>query len=206
MPHRFSLKGLFSLLILGVLITSCGYHFRSSRSKNPFEGVEKLHVPYFINRSHQEGAETPFTNALVRELNAVGHWDLVSDEEDADAIVYGVIEDSQSNIRSYTKAGDLPKGGLETDDEVRVSGGADALVVSQFVQSIRCEITVLRKKDQRVLFRDEFSRGETYAAANRKGIGGSTSPTINRSRRRETTGSLADAMMSEAVSIMLRVF
>ncbi len=84
-------------LALMLAVAACNYRFGGYREGQA--GVETVNIPPFENRTRQIGIETLFTNELVYE---VGRGDRISlaAANRADAVVYGVIMDLETNTIS----------------------------------------------------------------------------------------------------------
>jgi hypothetical protein len=77
--------------------TACNYRFGGYRQGQT--GIRTLTIPPFENRTRQIGIETLFTNDLVYEVGRGDRIELVSPRK-ADAVVYGVITDLNTNTIS----------------------------------------------------------------------------------------------------------
>ena len=83
----------FRNFLLSVLlgISGCGYTL-SHRVKNVFDGPKGLYVPVFSNQTEEMGAETVFTNALLRELTLHETLKLVNSKESSPLELRGTLE------------------------------------------------------------------------------------------------------------------
>ena len=80
-----------SIVIMFVfLFTGCGYRFAGS-GQLP-NGVQRIHIPVFKNRTRDTGASTMFTNQLIQEFQLRRPGVVASTPEDADAVLQGTIE------------------------------------------------------------------------------------------------------------------
>jgi len=197
----------FSIL----LMTGCGYGFRTSQFQNPWKGVRHLYVPVFKNKSMGTGAEITLTDAFIKEVNSTGKWKIVGSREKADAEVLGIVLDSSSLIASKTSAGNLP--GCETVDPSGVTcpdeepaGGSKTLVVDQYTANLMVQMDVVKIENSDVLYSKIFRRSENYSASNRKGAGGSTNTLINDSREKTLFETMSGSLMNEAVLMMVQAF
>ena len=84
-------------LALVLTVAACNYRFGGYREGKA--GVETVNIPPFENRTRQIGIETLFTNELVYE---VGRGDRIALAAlgRADAVVYGIIKDLETNTVS----------------------------------------------------------------------------------------------------------
>ena len=88
---------LIPALVLALTATACNYRFGGYREATV--PLESLSIPPFENRTRQIGIETLFTNELVYEVGRGDRINLVAPDA-ADAVVYGVIRDLQTNTVS----------------------------------------------------------------------------------------------------------
>ncbi|HEX9639939.1 MAG TPA: LptE family protein [Candidatus Krumholzibacteria bacterium] len=80
--------GLLLLLLMATAsLCSCGYGFKSGRLR---PGLRTVAVPFFENRSREPDVEIELTEAIIAGLGADRTLQVV-DEEQADAIVHGVL-------------------------------------------------------------------------------------------------------------------
>jgi len=79
-----------------VAVCACGYRF-AGQGEYP-QGVEKIFIEVFENRTGKTGIERVVTNQVVFEFTRQREKSLASDAENADAILKGVIQ----TIRTQT--------------------------------------------------------------------------------------------------------
>jgi hypothetical protein len=73
-------------LLLLLLLMSCGYRFTAPNASLP-GGVRSAHVPFFINRTAEPGAELSFTQAARDQLDRAGRLG----GPDAEGVLEGTI-------------------------------------------------------------------------------------------------------------------
>jgi outer membrane lipopolysaccharide assembly protein LptE/RlpB len=81
------------LLTLGLLMVpaaGCGYHFPRRGYEIP-KHIKRLAIPTFLNRTAEPEAEAVLTDALRVEMTKAG-FATVTDTQDADAIVMGILD------------------------------------------------------------------------------------------------------------------
>ncbi len=78
---RFAGRGSLALLLM---LAGCGYRFTAPNASLP---VRSAHVPFFINRTAEPGAEMPFTQAARDQLERAGRLG----GPDAEAVLEGTI-------------------------------------------------------------------------------------------------------------------
>ena len=86
---QMSLLGLL-VLVLG----SCGYHTAGKATRIPSD-VKTLAVPAFVNQTQTYRIEAVLTEAVVREFNTRTKYRIVTDPENADAVLRGTVTNTQ---------------------------------------------------------------------------------------------------------------
>ncbi len=76
--------------VLLLLASGCGYHQAGKGSKIPTE-VKTIAVPAFLNETQSFRVESILTQAVVREFNTRTKYRIVSDPNDADAVLNGTV-------------------------------------------------------------------------------------------------------------------
>jgi len=84
------------LVLCTALVSACGYRF-AGQGEYP-QGVERIFIEVFENRTDKTGIERVVTNQVVFEFTRQREQSLVDGAENADAILKGVIR----NIRTQT--------------------------------------------------------------------------------------------------------
>ncbi|MDP8254903.1 MAG: LptE family protein [Candidatus Alcyoniella australis] len=87
-------------LVLIFVFAGCGYHL-PRRGHNLPVRIKSLAVPVFANKTFEAGIEDGLTDALILELSKTG-WVIVSDVEQADAVVYGTINSFRTSPISFS--------------------------------------------------------------------------------------------------------
>lgn len=78
-----------TLVLLLPLLASCGYRFTAPNASLP-GGVRSAHVPFFINRTAEPGAELPFTQAARDQLERSGRLGGPDAEGELEGTILGV--------------------------------------------------------------------------------------------------------------------
>ena len=84
------------IIISIMMVSACGYRF-AGQGEFP-EGVERIFIEVFENRTGKTGIERVVTNQVVFEFTRQREQSLVNGAENADAILKGVVR----NIRTQT--------------------------------------------------------------------------------------------------------
>ena len=119
MPNNRLVIGLIICCVL--LAGGCGYRF-SGQGVFP-DGVERIFIGVFENRTTKTGIERVVTNQIVFEFTRQRERSLASSEEEADAVLKGVIK----RIRTDT----LSRVGTEVASEREVIMTIDVRLVKQ---------------------------------------------------------------------------
>jgi outer membrane lipopolysaccharide assembly protein LptE/RlpB len=117
----------FSLLTL----PACGYHLAGTVSALPPD-VKRIAIPLFSNKTLRPDLENQFTNALLDEF-VKGRKVEVVGEKEADSVVRGVVTSFDTTPVSFA-AGD---------------------VVQEYRVTVRLEVSLIRKSDESVIWRDK---------------------------------------------------
>ena len=87
------LLGIAALVVLLVL-SACGYHTAGKASLIPPD-VKTIAIPSFVNQTQTYHIESILTQAVVREFNTRTRYRIVSDPQDADAVLRGTVTSTQ---------------------------------------------------------------------------------------------------------------
>ncbi len=91
----------FGVLILSLLVLSCGYHF-SSGGENIDSAVKLIYVDNLANRTSEANAENIFRNALNNRFRIASRFQLAADRDQADAVLKGSIGGLAKSYLSYS--------------------------------------------------------------------------------------------------------
>ncbi|MGQ9579092.1 MAG: LPS assembly lipoprotein LptE [Candidatus Aminicenantales bacterium] len=120
-----------AIIILFVLIwfSSCGYHLRGVGTSLP-SSVKKIYIPVFKNLTTRYELDLKLTQAVINELTTRGKLELVSQVEQADAVLLGEISSFQVNPIAFS--------GKDTADRYNIT--------------IVAKVSLLERAKQRVLY------------------------------------------------------
>lgn len=116
------------ILLLGFL-ASCGYHLRGVGTSLP-SSIKKIYIPVFKNLTTRYELDLKLTQAVINELTTRGKLELVSQAEQADAVLLGEITSFQVNPIAFS--------GKDTADRYNIT--------------IVAKINLLDRARQQVLF------------------------------------------------------
>ena len=131
------------LALVGLVVAGCGYGFSAKGEAFP-KDVQKVFVETLVNRTREVGVEGEVTAALKNELRQKRHLRLVTQLDQADAIVSGVV-------RSY----DSRAVGTNRNDEAL-----------QYELTMVLDMTLRRRAPDEVLWRTQGIRfAEVYSGS-----------------------------------------
>jgi len=90
----------FLVFILLSSLLGCGYHFPGQSGALP-EGVEKLYVPLFINKTAEPQLENKMTSRVSEVFSRNNKISQVEKSEYAEAVLLGTIRDYETRAVSY---------------------------------------------------------------------------------------------------------
>ena len=111
-----------SLVLLSWIVwacVGCGYHTAGKASRLP-ENVRTIAIPVFENKTQTYRIETKLTGAVVTEFNTRTKYRIVSNPENADAIMRGTVVSTQIEPLTYDSRTGRASSGVVTI-RVRVS-------------------------------------------------------------------------------------
>ena len=88
-----------AVVILALLLGGCGYHF--SEVSGSRDGIRKIYVGIFLNRTDVAYLENIFRNAMIDQFVRSNIFQVVGEEADADAVVSGRILRISTRYTAY---------------------------------------------------------------------------------------------------------
>ncbi len=175
---------LIPLLFLA-LLSGCAYRLGLAERSLP-GGYIQVAIPVFKNRTSEVGIEPFFTNSLIRRFNR-SQVARVGEKESAPVTLEGTI----TSVDTKAESAILPSQ-LSTLPE-------DTVMTIQYRITVKADISLKRKSDDRVIWQGQFISEKVYAPP-RLGtaVVNSANATYNQSARMEYFSRLAEEMMSEA--------
>ena len=82
------------------LAIGCGYHTAGHVTTIP-DTVRSIAVPAFINQTHTYKIEQMLTSAVVREMVTRTRYHIISNSDDADAILKGIVLSTYTTPMTY---------------------------------------------------------------------------------------------------------
>lgn len=156
-------------------------------------GYDRASIPIFENKTQYVGAESYFTNAIVREFHRSKVIKVVP-KSLAPAIVEGHIERIDFESSAVAE-------GPRSSDSGRTAPflPPHTILTTEYRVRVRATLFVRRTSDQKILWQGDFSNERTYPAPQ---IGLETintaNPIYNHSARNINLQKIAKEMMSEA--------
>jgi len=193
---------------LALPLASCGYALQTSRS--PLlerEGVRKVFVEPLTNNSYKPGVENLVYNALIRTLSSYKRVVLVSQREEADAILTGNVSGAGYAPSALAGVGGLNPAGLAAERSIPTK---DFSVASEYSASLSCAFALTRRNPQPgqrgALWASTFTRTSPFPALNQLDVVGTTSALINESEFDRALRNMANSMMADLHESMLAMF
>ncbi|MDX2493777.1 MAG: LPS assembly lipoprotein LptE [Desulfuromusa sp.] len=87
-------------------LSGCGYHFPGQSGALP-EGVEKLFIPLFINKTAEPQLENKMTSRVSEVFSRNSKISQVEKTEYAEAVLLGTIRDYKTRALSYNSNDDI---------------------------------------------------------------------------------------------------
>ena len=87
-------------------LTGCGYHFPGQGGVLP-EGVEKVYIPLFNNKTSEPQLESKLTSRLSEVFSRNSRITQVKNKEAAEAVLEGTIRTYKSSALFYDKNDDI---------------------------------------------------------------------------------------------------
>jgi hypothetical protein len=181
------------LLLLTVLLCNfcwgCAFRWGSTERTLP-GGYRSIAIPIFKNYSPEPGAETYFTDAIIKEFER-SKTARVVDSSLAEVILEGEIVEV-STTRSNATTTDLPAG---------------TLLATSYSVGIKTIIKLRRASDREVMWTGEFLTNRSYSApVLGASVINTVNPQYNLSAKRQNINKIALQLMTEAYDRMTESF
>lgn len=176
-------RWVFAGLAGAVALSGCAYSMGHGDRRLP-EGYKLVAVPVFKNATHEVGAEVPFTNAMIRELER-SQLAKVVEKSEAQVVLEGVIDRIQyTHTVQETGSGLIPSG---------------TILNTQYQVVAAITLNLRRVSDGVLLWSQDFTGEKTYDAPKigQAGIN-SANALYNHSARQESLATMAGNIMAEA--------
>lgn len=177
------------------MLNSCAsYRFGTGERTLP-PGVKTVAIPQFKNRTMETGVENYFTNAMRDQFHRhpVGR---ITSPEYADAIIQGTIIGV-----NYTP------GAKQTSGSSGQFLPQQSVLAAEYRVLVTCEVKVIQRSDNKVLWGGTFTGENTYAAPQVTLTGLNTvNPLYNLSARRSNIHTIATQITEEAFNRMTESF
>lgn len=133
---------------LVLLVAACGYHTPGSSDSWVGEEARVLYIDLFDNRTSEPYLENYLTDALVAELSRARRVELTENRALAEVHLIGTVDSFSSSARAYS-----------AQDEI-----------TDYRATMGVTVQLLRKQDNRVLWKETLSRSEDYLATGNKNL------------------------------------
>lgn len=140
--------------ILGVLLgllslSSCGYHFATVKEFLP-GGIKSVSIPTFQNHTKEAGIENTFTSALRNEF-IKSKSIRVTDRDEAEGEIIGKVMQLSLEATSH--------------QEKNLEERGTKILAREYNANVTVEVSLVRTKDQKVLWSRTLSDSRRYASA-----------------------------------------
>ena len=190
----------FLIIFLFSFFSGCGYHFRGSDNPWKADGIEKVYIRNVDNNTMTVGLDAMVRSATHRELSRGKRFVVVTSKEDADGFIDAVISEAHSAINTTTTVSAIaPKNST-------AANLGDFVIASDYRANLSVVYTLVRKRDQKLLFSKSFSDNRLYQGGNNYGLKGSTSSLMNQSQERISLEELTARLASDMQDTMLEAF
>lgn len=176
-------------LIFGALV-SCAYNVGTGERRLP-DGYRLVTVPVFKNTTQEVGAEVPFTNAMIREIERAQVARVVSQNR-AQVSLEGTVSQVSYDVANQIAGAPLP---------------TRTVLNSEYRVTVVTKLTLKRLSDGAVLWDETFQMQKNYLAP-KIGIEGlnSANSLYNQSAHNENLAGMAQDLMSEAYGRLTESF
>ncbi|MBI3017330.1 MAG: hypothetical protein HYY62_04980 [Deltaproteobacteria bacterium] len=172
---------------IGILLTmlslfGCGYHFATVKDSLP-GGVKSVFIPTFQNRTKESGIENMFTSALRNEFiksKAIQ----VLDRDQAEGEIVGKVMVLSLEATSH--------------QEKNLEERGTKILAREYSASVTVEVSLIRNKDQKVLWSRSLSDSRRYSSAE--------DLLVNETKQREAFDKIAVYMMEQVHDQMFEDF
>ncbi|USN46070.1 MAG: LptE family protein [Pseudobdellovibrionaceae bacterium] len=187
----------FIILALSLFWAACAYRFGYGDRSLP-GGHQKVAIPVFENQTSLVGAETYFTNAIIREFVRSKVAEVTSKDQ-SQAVIEGIITEIAYKPVAQKKGG---------DSEDRVTQlPSDTVLTTEYRIEVSATVRLRQKSDNQIIWQGGFKKEKTYSAPQ---IGlevvNTANPLYNHSARHENIRLMAKDMMAEAYGRMTENF
>ena len=169
--------------LLGIVwLSGCGYHFVAVKDSLP-GGVKSVFIPTFQNQTKEAGIENTFTSALRNEFiksKAIR----VLDRDQAEGEIVGKVMQLSLEATSH--------------QEKNLEERGTKILAREYSASVTVEISLVRKKDQKIIWSRTLSDSRRYSSAE--------DLLINETKQREAFDKISVYMMEQAHDQMFEDF
>ena len=171
------------ILLLGILsISGCSYHFATVKEFLP-GGIKSVSIPTFQNRTKESGIENTFTSALRNEFIKSKAIQVV-DRDQAQGEIIGKVMQLSLEATSH--------------EEKNLEARGTKILAREYSANVTVEISLIRKKDQKVIWNRTLSDSRRYSSAE--------DLLVNEAKQREAFDKIAVYLMEQAHDQMFEDF
>lgn len=136
--------------LLGIVcLSGCGYHFATVKDSLP-GGIKSVFIPTFQNHTKEAGIENTFTSALRNEFIKSKAIQVI-DRDHAEGEIIGKVMQLSLEATSH--------------QEKNLEERGTKILAREYSANVTVEVSLIRKKDQKVLWSRTLSDSRRYSAA-----------------------------------------
>ena len=191
-------------------LTGCGYGLQGSHDERLTQlGIRTVYIKPLLNDTYKPGVQNLVLNELTKVISSQKRVRVVSDLENADAILEGRVTAANYGAKSTTTADQLFPTAKESitlpnRPSDRIS------VATEYSATLNCSFVLKRTRSVQnqpdTLWSGGFSKTKEFAGNNQLGAFGTTSSLINESEFDRALREIARSMMANLHEAMLAQF
>lgn len=194
-------------IILSLSFGGCGYTFQNSKNMlYEHEQVQKIYVAPLDNVTLKGGLDVIVFNNLLRTIVAHRKLTVVSNVDEADAVLSGSVTGA-----SYSSMGATGIGSLNPQLPNQLPGQKlNFLVNTIYAANLSCSFGLTRTKALKgkkpLIWSGAFTKQKSFPGANQLDVPGTTSALINESEFDRALSDLSRSMMDDVHESMVAMF
>ncbi|MDR3608766.1 MAG: LPS assembly lipoprotein LptE [Oligoflexia bacterium] len=199
------------LLTLVLGLTGCGYTLQGTHSHElEKEGVRKVYVAPVRNDTYKAGIENVVYNALLQSLASYNGVHLVSEPEDADAVLSAIVTRADTEVAATGAASGLSPNTIGSALSSILPPYGSVYVATYYNAVLGVSFSLNKRHiesgKRANIWSGAFNRSQLFPASNQLGSLGTTSMLINNSEYDRAIRSVSKDMMSDVREAMLARF
>jgi hypothetical protein len=195
-----------------IFLSSCGYTLQGTHNRElEKEGVHSIYISPVRNDSYKVGIENVVFNSLQKSMATYNGIHLVSNPEDADAILSAVVTQADSQVAGTGASTGLAPNTIAAALPLILPPLKNEFVATLYNAELGVSFSLVRRDltkagGKKMIWSGYFNRSQIYQASNQLGSLGTTSMLINQSEFDRTIQGVSKDMMADAREAMLSRF